>query len=138
MKLLITTLSLTFLTAPFTLSAGTPAADSPLQEELSTDAKGEVKEEEEDTEILAEQMPAELTLDDRRDEWNQWVCQAYAPGSLRSYNGRSFFFRAGSGEGQQAKRQARREAVRNCEFRTGKNCRSNLDRDCRVRRIERD
>lgn len=66
--------------------------------------------------------------------WNQWVCEARAPGYLRPFYGWSYFFREGSGEGQQARSFAHLTALRQCEFQTGRQCRSRLESDCRVRR----
>ncbi len=137
MKFLMQTLSFAFITAPLPILAGTPPEFPASQKIIAEQSTEEIESatDEDQTEI---DLSADLSFDERREEWNQWVCQAYSQGgNLRSFNGRSFFFRPGSGEGQEAKRQARREAVRKCEFRTGQNCRSNLDKDCRVRRIER-
>lgn len=131
MKRMMPSLSLLCLTLTLTLPLSARAADA---DELEGEDPAALEADESgDAALEAEINSDELT----REQWNQWICQAYAPGSLRPYNGRSFFFRAGSGEGQQAKRQAHREAIAKCEFRTGRNCRSNFDKDCRVRRLER-
>ena len=49
--------------------------------------------------------------------WNRWTCTAHGgPFQLRIFRGASYYFRAGSGEGQEAKRIAQKIAVRSCEF----------------------
>ncbi|WP_141736673.1 hypothetical protein [Oligoflexus tunisiensis] len=66
--------------------------------------------------------------------WNQWICVAHAPGFYRPFIAASYFFQEGSGEGQQARRIARLNAIRQCEYYTRQQCRSNVMRDCRVQR----
>lgn len=68
-------------------------------------------------------------------QWNRWVCRANAPGWRQSFWGFSYYFRAGSGEGQQARSLAHLSALRNCEFRTGRQCFSRLETHCQVQRF---
>ncbi|MFW7380268.1 MAG: hypothetical protein ACOH5I_15755 [Oligoflexus sp.] len=72
--------------------------------------------------------------DKRITGWNQWICAAYAPYYFQPFVGWSYYFRAGSGEGQQARSLAYLTAIQTCEFRTGIRCQSRLERDCEVRR----
>lgn len=58
--------------------------------------------------------------------WNRWTCTATRPFILRLYRGSSYYFRDGSGEGQEAKRIAQKIAIRACEFATNGTCSSNL------------
>ncbi|MFW7378929.1 MAG: hypothetical protein ACOH5I_09000 [Oligoflexus sp.] len=76
----------------------------------------------------------EQDYEERQYGWNQWVCSASAPGYFQPFYGWSYFFREGSGEGQQARSLAHLSALRNCEFRSGRQCHSRLESDCYVRR----
>lgn len=58
--------------------------------------------------------------------WNRWTCTATRPFNLRIYRGTSYYFRDGSGEGQEAKRIAQKIALRACEFASNTTCNSNL------------
>lgn len=58
--------------------------------------------------------------------WNRWTCTAKRSFILRMYRGSSYYFRDGSGEGQQAKLIAQKIAVRACEFASNGACTSNL------------
>ena len=65
----------------------------------------------------------------RAVRWNRWTCTAHGgPLQIRIFRGQSFYFRDGSGEGQEAKRVAQKIAVRNCEFAGINNCTSDLNR----------
>jgi hypothetical protein len=66
-------------------------------------------------------------------QWNRWICTARSRFPFRVFRGESYYFRAGSGEGQQAKAVAKLIAERECEFRTRLNCASR-ESDCRVER----
>ncbi|MDQ3235506.1 MAG: hypothetical protein M3Q07_27160 [Pseudobdellovibrionaceae bacterium] len=70
----------------------------------------------------------------RQRGWNQWVCFATAYGYYQPFVGSSYFFREGSGEGQQARSIAHLSALRQCQYYTGQQCRSRLESDCRVQR----
>lgn len=66
--------------------------------------------------------------------WNQWTCTALSVGfPVRSFRGLSYYFREGSGEGQDAKRVAQKFAQRNCAFGGGRGCLSDLAK-CTVTR----
>lgn len=66
--------------------------------------------------------------------WNRWTCTAKRALVIRMYRGSSFYFRAQSGEGQEAKLVAQKIAVRACEFGSGGTCTSNLS-ECTVERF---
>lgn len=75
---------------------------------------------------------------EKQTGWNRWVCWAQGVGYWggRSYSGSSYYFQAGSGEGQEAQSVAQLMALRNCEFRAARYYR-NVDcevRNCRVQR----
>lgn len=82
----------------------------------------------------ADVMTLEEELEERQYGWNQWVCTAYTPGYFRPFVGISYYFREGSGEGQRARSIAQLNAIRQCEFQTGRRCYSRIDRDCYVQR----
>lgn len=64
----------------------------------------------------------------RAANWNQWTCTARgASFPIRIFRGASYYFRPGSGEGQQAKLVAQKIAVRNCEFSGAHGCTSDLN-----------
>ena len=65
--------------------------------------------------------------------WNRWTCIATRPFDIRMYRGSSYYFRAQSGEGQDAKLVAQKIAVRACEFASNGNCTSTPNR-CTVER----
>lgn len=88
----------------------------------------------EDLEASDELQSVESEEELRELGWNQWVCTAYAPGYVRPFYGWSYWFREGSGEGQEARSIAHLTALRQCQFQTGQQCRSRLESDCRVRR----
>lgn len=81
--------------------------------------------------MLADSQSVE---EERQEGWNQWVCRATAYGYYRPFYGASYFFREGSGEGQQARSIAHLSALRQCQYYTGQICRSRIESDCYVRR----
>lgn len=83
---------------------------------------------------LEHEEGAEEFVEERQYGWNQWICTAWAPGYYRPFVGASYFFREGSGEGQQARSIAHLSAIRQCQYYTGQQCRSRLESDCRVQR----
>jgi hypothetical protein len=87
-----------------------------------------------ETDVGEVETDATETDELRQSGWNQWICVAHAPGYYRPYVGVSYFFREGSGEGQEARRIAQLSAIRQCEFSTRRPCRSDVMRDCRVQR----
>lgn len=82
------------------------------------------------------QLDQEYNIEERqqRQEWNRWVCVARAPGYFRPFVGRSYYFQAGSGEGQEARSIAHLNALRACQFRSRQRCQSRLESDCQVQR----
>jgi hypothetical protein len=72
--------------------------------------------------------------DERQFGWYQWVCLAWAPGYYQPFEGSSYYFQGWYGEGREALRTAHRNALEYCEFYTGRECRSRVDRDCRLYR----
>jgi hypothetical protein len=72
--------------------------------------------------------------EERFGRWNQWVCYAWARGSYRPFTGVSQYFRPGSGMGQYAHSVAYSNALRQCQYYSGRRCISNFERDCHVLR----
>lgn len=61
--------------------------------------------------------------------WNRWTCTAHGSSlPFRFFRGQSYYFREGSGEGQEAKRVAEKIAVRNCDFAGVHGCTSELNK----------
>lgn len=86
------------------------------------------------SEVEDELLDSESEYEVRQLGWNQWICTAWAQGYYRPFYGASYFFREGSGEGQEARSIAHLSAIRQCQYYTGQQCRSRLESDCRVQR----
>jgi hypothetical protein len=100
---------------------------------LSAPIRADVVESD-DTTITEELADPGLEQSERIGLWNQWVCYAYTYGHYQPFAGSSFYFRPGSGQGQQARDMARINALRSCVYYTRQFCQSDIQRDCFVLR----
>lgn len=116
MRLLITLATLSFALWSAPMQAETGALDDVEYQNLS-------EQDDADTKSLA--------------QYNLWVCSAtttrFLGGGLR-FEGYSQLFGAGSGQGQEARVRAFRDALRNCRQATRSYCHARIEA-CRVHRV---